>query len=155
MQDQPSVSTGPTDDVVCQICENKNPLGALKCEKCGSNLTGPKRGALLSFLLALVAVGNTLALTGILGRLATNPAARSGFALAGLLFLLVLVSSSLLGIAGTWHWRRWGPYLILGTGIFGVVIEVVMGLFSPKLVVSIALLVAIGYACRLQWSEFR
>ena len=140
--------------LACLTCGTKNETSALACVKCGSSLLGPRRAPLLTGLLTLSVLGNCIALVGIVGRVATVPAARSGYALADILIVATLLSASLLGIAGVWQWKRWGVYLFFGASLLSIAVVVLFGVVTWRVVLSLAIVVLIAVLVHRQWSSF-
>jgi ribosomal protein L40E len=140
--------------LVCQVCEGQNPVGTKSCAKCGSSLNHVRRSTLLTALLTVCALANTVALVGVAGHLASTPIARTGAALADALLQTVFIGASLLGIAGMWHWKRWGVYLVMASGLLGVALSILAGAFTLRFVVSTLVLALIAYAVRKEWANF-
>jgi hypothetical protein len=140
--------------VVCPVCARENEPSSTACASCGSDITGPRRSTLLTFILTVCALANTVALTGIVGRLATVPAARVGHALADTVLTAAFVGLSLLGIAGIGHWRRWGAYVFLASSLLSIALATLMGAFTIRFAVSVAIVAAVSFCLRKQWQHF-
>ena len=120
-----------------------------------ADLSTKRRPPALTFILTIGILANVAGLTSNVMRLLLERASLSGLTLIDIGINLALLSTGLAGLGGIWHWKRWGVFTYAGAYLVGCLIALVLGLFTIRFFVSLAVFSLVIYLVRSQWSNYR